>query len=40
MLRGSRGGPAVRLGDPVAVTVERVEAPRGRIDLRPAEGAG
>ena len=37
MLRGTRGGPAVRLGDPVAVTVERTDAPRGRVDLRPAE---
>jgi ribonuclease R len=36
MLRGSRGGPVVRLGDPVEVTVERVDAPRGRVDLRPA----
>jgi ribonuclease R len=35
MLRGSRGGPAVRLGDPLTVNVERVEAPRGRVDLRP-----
>jgi ribonuclease R len=37
MLRGSRGGPAVRLGDPLTVNVERVEAPRGRVDLRPEE---
>jgi ribonuclease R len=40
MLRGSRGGPVVRLGDPLAVRVERVEAPRGRVDLRPAEEGG
>jgi ribonuclease R len=39
MLRGSRGGPAVRLGDPLTVNVERVEAPRGRVDLRPEEEA-
>jgi ribonuclease R len=37
MLRGSRGGPAVRLGDPLSVTVEKVEAPRWRVDLRPGE---
>jgi ribonuclease R len=37
MLLGSRGGDAVRLGDPVTVTVDRVEAPRGRVDLLPAE---
>jgi ribonuclease R len=35
MLLGSRGGPAVRFGDPVTVSVERVEAPRGRVDLLP-----
>jgi ribonuclease R len=40
MLRGSRGGPVVRLGDPVTVSVERVDAPRGRVDLRPAENGG
>jgi ribonuclease R len=37
MLIGSRGGPAVRLGDPVRVTVERVDIPRGRVDLLPDE---
>jgi ribonuclease R len=37
MLVGSRGGPAVRMGDPVGVTVERVDAPRGRTDLLPEE---
>jgi ribonuclease R len=37
MLRGSRGGPVVRLGDPLSVRVERVEAQRGRVDLRPPE---
>jgi len=36
MLLGSRGGPAVRLGDPVTVSVDRVDAPRGRVDLLPA----
>jgi len=37
-LVGRAGGRAVRLGDPVSVQVERVEAPRGRVDLRPADG--
>lgn len=32
-------GGAVRIGDPLAVRVERVDAPRGRVDLLPAEGA-
>jgi ribonuclease R len=36
MLIGTRGGPAVRFGDPLTVTVERVDAPRARVDLRPA----
>jgi ribonuclease R len=38
MLIGSRGGAAVRIGDPVTVGVDRVEAPRGRVDLLPSEG--
>jgi ribonuclease R len=37
MLVGARGGGAIRLGDPVKVEVDRVEAPRGRVDLLPAE---
>jgi len=37
MLLGARGGDAVRIGDPVRVTVDSVEAPRGRVDLLPAE---
>jgi ribonuclease R len=37
MLRGSRGGGAIRLGDAASVTVDRVDAPRGRVDLLPAE---
>jgi ribonuclease R len=37
MLVGSRGGPAVRFGDPVRVSVDRVDAPRGRTDLLPDE---
>lgn len=32
-------GGAVRIGDPLSVRVERVEAPRGRVDLLPAEEA-
>jgi ribonuclease R len=36
MLTGARGG-AVRMGDPLTVTVERTDAPRGRADLLPAE---
>jgi ribonuclease R len=35
-LVGRRTGDAVRLGDPVPVRVESVEAARGRIDLEPA----
>jgi ribonuclease R len=37
MLVGMRGGGAIRFGDPVQVTVDRVEAPRGRVDLLPSE---
>ena len=37
-LIGSKTGRAVRLGDPIGVRVEKVEAPRGRVDLEPAEG--
>ncbi len=36
MLVGGRGGGAVRIGDPVSITVDRVEAPRGRVDLLPS----
>jgi len=35
MLVGSRGGGAIRMGHPATVTVDRVEAPRGRVDLLP-----
>ncbi len=35
-LVGSRSGRAVRLGDPVEVRVDAIEAPRGRVDLSPA----
>jgi ribonuclease R len=37
ILRGTRSGKAIRLGDPVRVAVERVDAPRGRVDLLPVE---
>jgi ribonuclease R len=37
-LVGQKTGRRVRLGDPVAVTVSRVEAARGRVDLEPADG--
>jgi ribonuclease R len=36
-LVGTRSGHTVRLGDPVAVAVERIEAQRGRVDLEPVE---
>jgi ribonuclease R len=39
MLVGSRGGAAIRMGDPATITVDRVEAPRGRVDLLPAPPA-
>jgi ribonuclease R len=39
MLLGTRGGDAIRVGDPVRVTVDRVEAPRGRVDLLPSDDA-
>ncbi|HEX6586030.1 MAG TPA: RNB domain-containing ribonuclease [Solirubrobacterales bacterium] len=38
MLVGARGGGRVRMGDPATVIVDRVDAPRGRVDLLPAEG--
>jgi ribonuclease R len=37
MLVGAQGGDAIRIGDPVRVTVDRVEAPRGRVDLLPSQ---
>jgi ribonuclease R len=37
MLVGTQGGGAIRLGDQVVVQVERVDAPRGRVDLSPVE---
>jgi ribonuclease R len=38
-LVGRRTGTAVRLGDPVTVSVSSVEAPRGRVDVEPAARA-
>jgi ribonuclease R len=35
MLRGSRTGRTIRLGDVVEVEVGTVDAPRGRVDLHP-----
>ena len=37
-LVGGRNGRTVRFGDPVTVTVDRVDPVRGRVDLSPAEG--
>ncbi|HEX2233930.1 MAG TPA: hypothetical protein VHG69_11280, partial [Thermoleophilaceae bacterium] len=36
MLVAESSGRRLRLGDPVDVVVDRVEAPRGRVDLSPA----
>ncbi|MFL5843586.1 MAG: ribonuclease R family protein [Solirubrobacteraceae bacterium] len=36
LLRGSESGKAIKLGDEVAVRVERVDTGRGRVDLLPA----
>jgi ribonuclease R len=36
-LVGTRGGGAIRLGDPVRVRVGGIDPPRGRVDLLPAE---
>jgi ribonuclease R len=37
MLIGADSGKAIRLGDPVTVQVERVDASRGRVDLSPVQ---
>jgi ribonuclease R len=37
-LVGRRSGRALRLGDPITVRVDSVDAPRGRVDLVPADG--
>jgi ribonuclease R len=36
MLVGGGDGGAIRIGDPVTVAVDKVDAPRGRVDLAPA----
>jgi ribonuclease R len=36
-LVGRRSGRALRLGDPITVRVDSIDAPRGRVDLVPAE---
>ena len=36
ILSGERSGASIRLGQPLGVRVERVEAIRGRVDLSPA----
>jgi ribonuclease R len=36
MLVGAGSGERIRLGDPVRVRVEKVDSPRGRVDLVPA----
>jgi ribonuclease R len=40
MLIGADSGKAIRLGDQVTVQVERVDAPRGRVDLSPVTIGG
>ncbi len=35
-LIGSDSGRALRIGDPIPVAVDRVDAPRGRVDLMPS----
>jgi ribonuclease R len=37
ILSGERSGAALALGDPIAVRVDRVDAPRGRVDLVPVD---
>ena len=37
-LVGGESGKALRLGDPISVRVTAVDAPRGRVDLAPADG--
>jgi ribonuclease R len=37
MLIGTRSGSAIRLGDRVSVVVGQIDAPRGRVDLLPAD---
>ncbi len=37
ILRGERSGATLKIGDSVRVVVDRVDAPRGRVDLFPLE---
>ncbi len=37
MLIGTKSGKRIRLGDQVTVQVEKIDAPRGRVDLLPVE---
>ncbi len=37
ILVGTRNGGSIRLGDPITVRVARIDAPRGRVDLLPAD---
>lgn len=37
-LVGTKTGRKVAFGDPVAVNVEKIDAPQGRVDLDPADG--
>jgi ribonuclease R len=39
ILIGTRNGGSIRLGDPITVRVGRIDAPRGRVDLLPADAA-
>jgi len=36
MLLGEKRGGVLRLGDPIRIKVDRVDSPRGRVDLVPA----
>jgi len=39
-LRGRRGGPGFRLGDPIEVRVEEVRRAEGKVELSRAGGCG
>ena len=38
-LEGRRSGRAYRLGDPLAVRVEKIERPTGKVELRDMKSA-
>jgi ribonuclease R len=40
ILVGTRNGGSIRLGDPLRVRVDLIDAPRGRVDLLPAVESG